>query len=208
MLKIPMMRSFCIVLIFLFPASFAHAQADTGYFIKVHFLYGSKPLKKYKNTEAKYFGGIHGGHVSIEVDSTDYGFVPEGKFHIFNHRRSCHSAFITRPTHNHDPYTDKDKVTTFIIPVTAEQHYELLLLVSDYCSKVPYDYAFFGMRCAAASQDVLGKIGVVKPRGRLSGIYSTFYPKKLRRRMFRLAKEKHYKVISREGRTTRRWESD
>ncbi|MCW3072121.1 MAG: hypothetical protein JWO44_2011 [Bacteroidetes bacterium] len=202
------MRFFLAAFIFLFPGSFARAQADSTYFIKVHFLYGSRPLKKYRDTEAKYFGGIHGGHVSIEVDSADYGFVPEGKFHIFTHRGSCHSAFITKQTHNRDPYTDNQKVTTFIIPVTAEQHDQLLLLVSDYCSKVPYDYAFFGMRCAAASQDVLGKIGVVKPRGRLSNIYSTFYPKKLRRRMFRLAKEKHYKVISREGRTTRKWESD
>ncbi|MCW3102406.1 MAG: hypothetical protein JWO09_846 [Bacteroidetes bacterium] len=194
--------------LFIFFFSAAHAQQDSAYFIKVHFLYGSKPLKKYKSTEAKYFGGIHGGHVSIEVDSMDYGFVPEGKFHIFNHRGSCHSAFITRATHNHDPYSDNQKVTTFIIPVTAEQHDQLLQLVSDYCSKVPYDYAFLGMRCAAASQDVLGKIGVVKPRGRLSNIYTTFYPKKLRKRMFRQAKEKHYKVISREGRKTRKWESD
>jgi hypothetical protein len=185
-----------------------YSQADSIKYIRVHFLYGSKPLKKYRNTEPKYFGGLHGGHVSIEVDNIDYGFVPSGKFHIFSHRKSCHSSFITKETHGRTPYTDKDKVATFFIPVTEKQHDELILQLQNYCSKTPYDYAFFGMRCAAATQDILGKIGVVKSKGRFSNIFTTFYPKKLRKRMFRLAKEKNYHVVSNEGRKTRRWEKD
>jgi hypothetical protein len=197
--------STCVLVCFL---SFLYGQSDSTYLIKVHFLYGSKPLKKYKNTEPRFFGGLHGGHVSIEIDNTDYGFVPEGKFHIIPHKRSCHSAFITKPTNGRDPYTDKDKVGTFLIPVTREQHDTLLALVSGYCSAAPYDYAFFGMRCAAAAQDLLGRAGIVPRKGKVSNVFSTFYPKKLRKRMFRLAKKKNYKVISREGRKTRKWEKD
>jgi hypothetical protein len=176
--------------------------------IRVHFLYGSKPLKKYKNTEAKFFGGLHGGHVSIEIDHVDYGFEPKGKFHILPHRKSCHSAFITRQTNGRNPYTDKDKVVTFIIPVTPQQHDSLFSIMNSYCFHAPYDYAFFGMRCAAATQDILGKTGILKPKGKLSNVATTFYPKKLRKRMYRLSKEKNYRIIFHEGRKTRKWEKD
>ena len=57
---------------------------DSSY-IKVQFLYGSSHLKKYKNTEKKWFGGILGGHVGIEGDSGKfYSFEIKGKNKIFN----------------------------------------------------------------------------------------------------------------------------
>ncbi len=80
---------------------------------------------------------------------------------------------------------------------------------SSYFDKnAPYDYAFLGMRCAASAQDVLGQIGVVKKRKRLKNIYTTFYPKKLRKRLLKQATEKNYKIISHQGRPTRKWEKD
>ena len=200
---------FLITIIFLSTSLLIHGQTDTSHFIKVHFLYGSKPLKKYKNkTEMKYFGGIHGGHVTIETDSIDYGFSPEGKVHVFSHNRNHHSQFTGKATHNQEPYPKGYKVTTFIIPVTQLQYNQIHKIQSDYCNKPPYDYAFFGMRCAASAQDVLGQIGIVKKRGRIRNIYSTFYPKKLRKRLFKLAEEKNYKIEKQEGRVTRKWERD
>ena len=198
----------CIIILLLSFCFVLKAQTDTSHFIKVHFLYGSKPLKKYRSTENKYFGGIHGGHVTIETDSIDYGFSPEGKVHIFSHHKNHHSQFIGKCTHQLEPYPKGSKITTFIIPVTKVQYEQIHKIQTDYCAKPPYDYAFFGMRCAASAQDVLGQIGIVKKRGKIRNIYSTFYPKKLRRRMFKLAKEKNYKIETQEGRVTRKWESD
>lgn len=165
------------------------AQPDSTHYIKVHFLYGSKPLKKYINTEHKYFGGLHGGHVSIEVDTIDYGFVPEGKFHVFAHKKSRHSRFIKKETHGKQPYPEGIKYTTFILPISIEQYEKINQIHSNYCLHSPYDYAFIGMRCAAASQDILAQIGIVKKRKKMKNIFTTFYPKKLRKRMFKLAKK-------------------
>ncbi|MGZ4035442.1 MAG: hypothetical protein ACXVPU_09800 [Bacteroidia bacterium] len=183
-------------------------QTDTSHFIKIHFLYGSKPLKKYKSTEAKYVGGIHGGHVTIEVDSIDYGFSPEGRIHLFPHKHKSHCRYEGRPTHNQPPYSKGYKVTTFIIPVSDLQYHEFLKINAGNCNNPPYDYAFFGMRCAASAEDVLEQIGIVKKRNRFKNIRTTFYPKKLRKRMFKLAADKNYVIIKQEGRVTRKWESD
>lgn len=68
--------------------SMAYPQADTAAMIKVNFLYGSKPKRKFKETEVKSFGGLHGGHVSVQVGDTDYGFGPTVMpVHIFPKRR-------------------------------------------------------------------------------------------------------------------------
>lgn len=69
-----------IVIFFCFISVLSYSQ-DSAY-LKVHFLYGSKPLKKYKATEQKWFGGILGGHVGIEGDDDKIvNFLPKGKFH-------------------------------------------------------------------------------------------------------------------------------
>lgn len=194
-----LLLSFCFVLI---------GQTDTTHFIKVHFLYGSKPLKKYKSTEMKYFGGIHGGHVTIEVDSIDYGFSPSGRVHLFSQNRNCHSQFDGKHTHNKEPYPKGNKVVSFIIPVSKAQYDQIHTIQTCYCSKVPYDYAFFGMRCAASAEDILGQIGIIKKKKRLGNIYTTFYPKKLRKRLFKQAEKKNYTIIKQDGRPTRKWETD
>lgn len=185
-------------------------QTDSSHTIKVHFLYGSKPLKKYKNkTEMNYFGGIHGGHVTIEVDSVDYGFSPTGRVHMISHNRNCHSQFSGKHTHNQPPYPKGYKLVSFTIPVSEAQYHQLNKIHNDYLSKPPYDYAFFGMRCSAATEEILGQIGVLKKQKRNSKIVrKNFYPKKLRIRMFKLAKERNYKVVQQEGRPTRKWEND
>lgn len=202
-----MKRLFTLLLLFSFV--YSQSQTDSTHAIKVHFLYGSKPLKKYKNkTEMKYFGGIHGGHVTIEIDSIDYGFSPTGRVHMISHKRNCHSQFNGKHTHNQPPYPKGYKVVSFTILISEEQYNQLNKIHNDYLTKPPYDYAFFGMRCAAATQDILSQIGIVKKKKRLNNIYTTFYPKKLRKRMFKLAEEKNYIIEQQAGRPTRKWESD
>lgn len=199
---------FTKTIIFLLIFASTYAQIDSTSFIKVHFLYGSKPKKKFPN-EVKYFGGLHGGHVSIQVGNIDYGFEPTYKVHIFPHRRRPKSDYVDTFVKGQMRYdTTKNKVTTFIIPLTTEQLNKLNQINLAYCKKAPYDYAFFGMRCASTAQDVLGQIGVVKKRGRFSNIVTTFYPKKLRKRLFKLAKANNYTIIQRPGRASRKWEKD
>lgn len=186
-----------------------YSQSDSIHAIKVHFLYGSKPLKKYKGkTEMEYFGGIHGGHVTIEIDSIDYGFSPSGRVHMIA-RRKKHSQFTGKFTHNLPPYPKGYKLVSFEIPITAFQYDKLQAIQANYLANPPYDYAFFGMRCSAATEEILGQIGVLeKKKRRKQIIRHNFYPKKLRKRMFQLAKENNYRIIAQDGRPTRKWEKD
>jgi hypothetical protein len=72
----------------------AFSQTDTAHFIKVHFIYGSKPKRSYKTTEQKVFGGLHGGHVSIQFDTMDYGFEPKNfPVHIFARKKETPVLF-------------------------------------------------------------------------------------------------------------------
>ncbi len=66
----------------------------------------------------------------------------------------------------------------------------------------------FGMRCAAATYEILGQLDIVKDKSRFGNIVSHFYPKPLRKKMFRIARQRGYKVTSQPGRTTRKWERD
>lgn len=187
---------------------FGFSQADTSHIIKVHFLYGSKPRHKYRATEYKAFGGIHGGHVSIQVDDTDYGFEPAAsRAHIFPHKK-YKSAFVARPLNGSDRYSGESKTVTFILPISSKQYEGILQIHQNYCHIAPFDYAFFGMRCASATQQILGETGIVKKKKRFANIVTTFYPKKLRKRLFKLAAKNNYKVIKNEGRETRKWERD
>src|ERR1700741_2237387 len=91
--------SISILVSFLF-LSFEPAIANDSTIIKVHFLYGSKPAKQYKDSESKWFGGKLGGHVGIEVDSNRIlNFIPQGEFHWFEKKKDPHSRYAI-----HDPY--------------------------------------------------------------------------------------------------------
>jgi len=77
-----------------FCCCFNWSFAQDSLHIKVHFLYGSKPQKKHKDTESKWFGGRKGGHVGIELDSTRIlNFIPQGKFHLFASKVNLHSTY-------------------------------------------------------------------------------------------------------------------
>lgn len=187
-------------------------HADTIY-IKVHFLYGSKPKREFKDTERDWFGGIHGGHVGIEVDSNYIiDFVPAGTFHVFGHHNNRHSRFATSTVKSFWGTFGSDsqdvKRTTVIIPINARQKAQLDSIALAYTSDAPYDYAFFGMRCAAAAYDVLARIGVTEQHSRCGTWRRNFYPKRFRKRLLKEAEEKGWSVRRTEGCDTRVWESD
>lgn len=196
-----------LVIVILLP-TISLSQTDTSQLIRVHFLYGSKPKWKHRSTEVHYFGGLHGGHVSIEVDSVDYGFEATIRpVHIFPHKKRK-SHFATLPLQGRKRYGDQNKTVTFVIPVSYETYRHLRTINRCYADSTPYDYAFFGMRCASATYEILAKVGLVKQKRRFFNIVSNFYPKRLRKKLFRLAQKNNYTAISTSGKTTRRWERD
>ena len=175
--------------------------------IKVYFLYGSRPCKGYIK-EKKLFGGIHGGHVSIGIGSIIGGFTQYNRFHIFSHKKKLHSIFLIKNKNQFLFDTIGRRYATFDIPLADSQFVKIKNIFDDYIAQTPYDYAFFGMRCASAAYDILSQIGILKQRTRFGNIISNFYPKKLRKKLFKIAKENHYKIAMTKGRLSRKWEND
>jgi len=200
-------------LLFLFSCTFNLSHGQDSSWISVHFIYGSKPRKSCQN-EHKWFGGIHGGHVGIEYDTGQIiDFVPEGKFHYVGNRNACHSAYTLRSMSSFwKTFSESDsstiKAMSIRIQISAEQRHALDSLVDTYSSNVPYDYAFLGMRCAAASYDILDEIGVMPSRSHVGTWFHNFYPKRLRIRLTKKAKMMGWEIWRKEGTDCRIWEKD
>lgn len=200
-----------LILVFLSNGCFANH--NDSIYIKVHFLHGSKPKKQYWETESKWFGGKHGGHVGIEIDSNRIiDFIPSGTFHKFSKKNDRNSAFAIHSIETFWKMFGNGKVivkkTTFIIPITKTQKQKLDSIVNIYTSSTPYDYAFFGMRCGAAAHDILGQLGIVKAYSQSKTARKIFYPKKLRKKLFKLAEINQWQVIQVDGTSHRKWEKD
>ncbi len=202
--------TFSILLLFFFRSENLFSQSDSIHreFITVHFLYGSKPARGHKKTEEKWFGGIHGGHVYFQIDTTMFSFMLKPGWHIFPHRHDIEGGYVVSSAKEWALDTANDKYTSIRIPLTDSQYVILKNLETRYLSKSPYDYAFFGMRCASAAADVLSQLGILEKHSIFGYIVNNFYPKRLRKKLFRYAKQHHLQVIRKEGRKTRKWERD
>lgn len=173
--------------------------------LKLNFLYGSKPAKGFKGSESKVFGGLKGGHVNIEAIGKVLDFMP-GKNPVFPKNSNPSGGFHL----NQSVYWDTiaSKWITILIPVSNYQMEQLKAIFDNYSQKTPYDYAIFGMRCAAASYDVLSEIGLVKKIDTTKNVLKNFYPKLFRKRMLKWAKENGFTILYREGKISRKWEKD
>jgi hypothetical protein len=211
----PMKKHITILLVGLFiifsKPALSQPPAEYTDSIKVHFLYGSRPLSKYRDTERKWFGGVLGGHVGIETDSGRIlNFRPDGNFHVFTSQKNRHSRY---DEHNFDSFyslfgSDPDSVKRAIItiPVTRSQKQKLDSIGVAYLKQTPYDYALIGMRCGAAAYEILGQIGIMKNYSRNKTYWKIFYPQKLRRRLLDKATENKWTIERHDGTTHRKWE--
>jgi hypothetical protein len=182
--------------------------ATSNYIIRINFLYGSKPAKGHKDSETKLFGGLKGGHVNIEANGRVLDFKPFGNCPVFPNNKKPTGGFVLNEHVKWDTTTNITKYSTIIVPVTPGQMHRLDSIFTAYAAATPYDYAVFGMRCAAASYDVLSEIGLVKPLSDKDNIVTNFYPKLLRKKMYKWAKKNNYTIIEHEGRQSRVWEED
>lgn len=184
-------------------ATSCFGQKDT---LRIHFRYGSKPARGYKEIEKVWFGGLKGGHVSLELEERVLDFLP-GKNPLFpNHAQPSGDFKINDGLYWNQSNDNKHSVVS--IPITQEQKEELMSLFAQWDSAAPYDYAILGMRCASATYDVLSRVGLVKPLSRKWNIVRHFYPKLLRKRIYKMAGHLGWPVRYYEGRRTRKWESD
>jgi len=199
----------CILLLAVIGFFFRSYSQDS---IKVQFIYGSRPLKKYKLTEKKWFGGMLGGHVGIEGDSGKfYSFEIHGKNKIFNGKPDNSIYKIETAEEFWSIMKTKEdsiKTTTVIIPVTEYQKQVFDSITSAYVKQVPYCYAVLGMRCAASTYDILARMGFFPQYSRFKTCIKIFYPRKLRKRLFDKAGKNNWKIIRREGTPKRKWERD
>ena len=197
---------FCLITFYVY-------SQDTT-FLKVHFLYGSKPLKKHKNSEKKWFGGILGGHVGLEVEEDKIlNFLPsQEKFHVFPKNDDKHSTYAIHSQPSFyaifGGHPDSVKLAIVYMPITPKQKEIFDSIVSVYVGHPPYDYAFFGMRCGAATYEVLGQLVILPSYSYKKTSKKIFYPRKLRKRVFKIAEENNWKIIRQDGRGNRKWEKD
>lgn len=198
---------FRFIFLFLFLSHFLFA-ADS-LFVKVHFVYGSKPKTAFKNTEPKFFGGIHGGHVFLEHNHKIISFgTNNGKWHIFPHKSKSAGMYREDKDLAWRGDSSMKKITTIVIPISQEQALKFKEAEKKYFEQTPYDYAFFGMRCAAGAYDMLSKTEVCKHKSRFGIISKNFYPKRLRIKLLKRAQKENWQVLRQEGRSTRKWERD
>jgi len=153
-------------------------------------------------------GGLFGGHVSLGIDSVEIGFTNHRKEHIISTPRLKNSHFYRTPLREFREKSRGKKYVTFEIPVTDDQYNKLRSILEKYLEQAPYDYAFFGMRCTSATYDVLSQAGLLPAVSKLYNIFTNFYPKLFRRKMFLLAEKRHYDVIFQPGVDTRIWDDD
>lgn len=180
--------------------------------LTVYFLHGSKPKRKYKKVENKWFGGILGGHVGLSIEKNKVlNFVPLGFSRAFaNEKKKDNGRFISSTEDrfwNIFGRVDSVKSTVYKIPITTEQKQKFKSISEAYLKETPYDYALFGVRCGSSTYEIMEQLGLLKSIGiRKTPVYRIFYPRKLRKRVRKKAKKEGWIRIRKEGVITRKWE--
>lgn len=194
-----------IVTLTFFLCSFScFCQTDT---LVVEIIYGSKPLAE---SEKQWFGGKLGGHIGLKIgkDSVMH-FVPGGSVKATNMNSDTGRYLISSSKQFYRTfYCDTTKTCRIFIPVTTDQKQKLLAGANDFLEKGPYPYAFFGMRCAAACYHLLSLADVTEDRSRSRMTWKFFYPRKLRKFLFKEAKQNGWIIEKTAGSAKRKWDHD
>ncbi len=172
--------------------------------LKILFVYGSKPISK---DEDKWFGGIHGGHVSISYKKEFASFVPNGNVHVFK-RKKINSRIVFEYEDRFVFDTTGSRFLIITIPIDSIQRVRLDSVIRKRYEVMTYDYAFFGMRCASSAYEMCASAGIFETI-RINKLWRKyFYPKLLRKELIKKAKQNAWPMYYRSGKTTRKWESD
>lgn len=179
----------------------------------MYFLYGSKPAKEFRKEESKWFGGKLGGHAGVALDtSAIVNFLPNGKLHIFPKKKDMHSQWVVSSEESFrrilGGHSDSNQLLVIEIPVSLKEYLALDSVHNSYLENSPYDYAFMGMRCGAATYDVLAEAGILPRQGRFLTVARFFYPKRVRKKLIRKAHKYGWRTTIHKGTDRRKWEKD
>jgi hypothetical protein len=180
------------------------SQTDT---LVVEVIYGSKPKAA---DERHWFGGKLGGHIGLKIgnDSVMH-FVPGGRVVATNINSDIGNYLISSEKSFYRTfYCDTTKTCRIFIPITSARKQKLLKDAEPFLKEGPYPYAFFGMRCAAACYHLLSLADVTKDLSRSRMTWKFFYPRKLRKFLFKEAKTKGWIIKETPGSTKRKWDHD
>ena len=64
------------------------------------------------------------------------------------------------------------------------------------------------MRCGAAAIEILGQLNILPAYSKKKTYRKIFYPKKLRKRLFKKAKKNNWLITRMHGSKKRKWEKD
>jgi hypothetical protein len=103
---------------------------------------------------------------------------------------------------------DSVKKAFVYIPVTRQQKQKFDSIATEYLKQTPYDYALLGMRCGAAAYEILGQLGILTRYSYSKTYKKIFYPKKLRKTLFKKATENGWTIVRQDGSSKRKWEQD
>lgn len=196
------MKSLAIILVL--APFWTISQTDT---LVVEIIYGSKPKAA---GERHWFGGKLGGHIGLMIgnDSVMH-FVPGGRVAATNINSDTGKYLISgKRSFYRTFYCDTTKTCRIFIPITLAQKQKLVKDATPFLKEGPYPYAFFGMRCAAACYHLLSLADVTKDLSRSRMTWKFFYPRKLRKFLFREAKTKGWIINETPGSTKRKWDHD
>jgi hypothetical protein len=172
----------------------------------IHFIHGSIPMKDCIYPRER-LGGLLGGHVEIEINKHVYGFrLNKLPVHIFVDNAHFNSRF---EINTHDAWikrTEYEKMTSIYLPINNEQKDKIQGILDAYLAKSPYDYAFFGTRCASSTADILSKSGIIAPLSNAENMIAFLSPHPLRHTLLNLAEKKNFLIINKKGVDCRFWE--
>jgi hypothetical protein len=205
------MSKYIILVILIINCVAGNAQQLLSDTLKVHFLHGSRPKAKYKHVQPRWFGGKFGGHAGIQINNDsliDFYYRPP--LHIWPKPLHKYSTFAR---HSYTGFytvfggsADSHKITIISIPISPAQKLQLITATQGYLANTPYDYAFMGMRCGAATYDMLSKANIVTPLPQWRMVAKIFYPRLLRKKLLLMAKQNDWNVARQSGCATRLWE--
>jgi hypothetical protein len=173
----------------------------------IHFIYGSKPEKEFKDTEEKIPGGLLGGHIFIQCGEYYYGFesINRKKIHLFP-RKIFNSVYTKEHISSFSQSHNHEKILSIELPVNQGAHNQIIILLESYHQKTPYDYAVLGMRCASSTYQLLSGAVFFPFASNLKSMILIPYPAILRKKVLRIAKSKSYTIKSQPGSSRRIWE--
>jgi hypothetical protein len=177
--------------------------------IHIHFIYGSVPLKEFRNTEEKVPGGLLGGHIYLQSGQNVFGFEPidRTKIHLLP-RKKFNSRYTKEYYSDWYKHIRDKKLVSIEIPLSDASGNYLKILLENYHRSTPYDYAVFGMRCGASTYQILSESGLFPLSSEFIAMLRVPVPGILRKKLLKMAEEDKLKITRQAGNQGRKWEND